>query len=88
MATVTISLSESYKEFVDVQVASKGYGSVSEYFCSLLREAHQREVDARLEELLMEGLASGDPIPLDQEFWTSLKGRTEEIRKKHRKPKL
>ena len=46
MTTVTISLPESLKEFVDLQVATKGYGNVSEYFRSLLREAQQKEADA------------------------------------------
>jgi antitoxin ParD1/3/4 len=73
MTTVTISLPDSLKEFVDTQVATKGYGNVSEYFRSLLREAQQNEADARLEALLLEGLASGDPIPLTKEFWTDLK---------------
>ena len=70
MTTVTISLPESLKEFVDVQVATKGYGNASEYFRSLLREAQQKEADARLEALLLEGLASGDPIPVTKQFWT------------------
>ncbi len=78
MTTVTISLPESLKEFVDVQVATKGYGNVSEYFRSLLREAQQKEADARLEVLLLEGLASGDPIPVTKEFWTEL--RAEAVR--------
>ena len=73
MTTVTISLPESLKQFVDTQVASKGYGNVSEYFRSLLREEQERERDARLETLLLEGLASGDPIPVNDEFWTNLK---------------
>ncbi len=79
MTTVTISLPESLKEFVDVQVATKGYGNVSEYFRSLLREAQQKEADARLEALLLEGLASGDPIPVTKEFWTEL--RAEAVRR-------
>jgi antitoxin ParD1/3/4 len=73
MTTVTISLPDSLKEFVDRQIATKGYGNVSEYFRSLLREAQQKEADARLEALLLEGLASGDPIPVTKEFWTDLK---------------
>jgi len=73
MTTVTISLPDSLKEFVDTQVATKGYGNVSEYFRSLLREAQQNEADARLEALLLEGLASGDPIPVAKEFWTDLR---------------
>jgi antitoxin ParD1/3/4 len=72
MTTVTISLPDSLKEFVDSQLASKGYGNVSEYFRSLLREAQAKEQDARLQALLLEGLAS-DRIPLTKEFWTDLK---------------
>jgi antitoxin ParD1/3/4 len=78
MATVTISLPKSLKQFVDAQVASKGYGDASEYFCSLLREAQQAEADARLEALLLEGLASGDPIPIDEKFWSDLRAETEQ----------
>jgi len=79
MTTVTISLSECLKQFVDAQVASKGYGDVSAYFCSLLREAQQKEADARLEALLLEGLASGDPIPIDEKFWSELRAETEQL---------
>ena len=32
MTTVTISLPDSLKAFVDTQVSTKGYGNVSEYF--------------------------------------------------------
>ena len=83
MTTVTISLPESLKQFVDAQVASKGYGNVSEYFRSLLRDAQEREAEARLEALLLEGLASGDPIPVDEEYWKSLKVKTEKIAEKY-----
>ena len=38
MTTVTISLPDSLKAFIDAQLATKGYGNVSEYFRSLLRE--------------------------------------------------
>ena len=48
MTTVTISLPESLKAFIDRQLATKGYGNVSEYFRSLLREAQKEEEDARL----------------------------------------
>jgi antitoxin ParD1/3/4 len=85
MTTVTISLPESLKQFVDAQVATKGYGNVSEYFRSLLREAQEREAEARLEALLLEGLASGDPIPVDDKFWSDLRAEAEQ-RVQARKP--
>src|ERR1700728_2577502 len=71
MTTVTISLPDSLKAFVDGQLASKGYGNVSEYFRSLLRDAQAKEQDARLEALLLEGLASKS-LPLDRDFWKRL----------------
>ncbi len=84
MTIITISLPESLKQFVDMQVASKGYGDASEYLCSLLREAQQAEADARLEALLLEGLASGDPIPVDEKFWSDLRAETERRVRAHK----
>jgi antitoxin ParD1/3/4 len=83
MTTVTISLPESLKAFVDHQLATKGYGNVSEYFRSLLRDAQQAEEDARLEALLLEGLTAGADIPLSREFWTDLKAEAQQIAAKH-----
>jgi antitoxin ParD1/3/4 len=71
MTTITISLPESLKSFVDSQLAAKGYGNVSEYFRSLLRTAREEEEDVRVERLLMEGLA-GESIPVDDKFWRDL----------------
>jgi antitoxin ParD1/3/4 len=74
MATVTIALPETLKTFLEEQLATKGYGNVSEYFRSLLRGAQEREQDARLEALLVEGLTTGGKdIPLNRQFWKDLK---------------
>ena len=82
MTTVTISLPDSLKTFIDSQLATKGYGNVSEYFRSLLREAQAKEEDARLEALLLEGLASKS-VPLGAEFWKRMEARTKAIINKH-----
>jgi antitoxin ParD1/3/4 len=87
MTTVTISLPESLKAFIDRQLATKGYGNVSEYFRSLLRDAQQAEEDTRLEALLLEGLAGGEDIPLTPEFWKELKVEARHIADKHTSPK-
>lgn len=73
MATITISLPDTLKDFVEVQIANKGYGNVSEYFRSLLREAQERENDERLKTLLLEGLASGEGQVATPEFWADLR---------------
>jgi antitoxin ParD1/3/4 len=83
MTTLTISLPDSLKAFIDRQLATKGYGNVSEYFRSLLRDAQAKEEEARLEALLLEGLASKS-IPLDGDFWKRLEAKTEAIIDKHR----
>jgi len=83
VTTVTISLPDSLKAFIDTQIATKGYGNVSEYFRSLLREAQAKEQDARLEALLLEGLAS-KRIPLDAEFRKRLEAKAEQILGKYK----
>jgi antitoxin ParD1/3/4 len=84
MTTVTISLRESLKTFIDHQMATKGYRNVSEYFRSLLGDAQKEEEDARLETLLLEGLAGGEDIPLTKEFWKDLKAEALGIAEKHK----
>ena len=73
MTTLTISLPDSLKEFIEREVHTKGYGNVSEYVRGLLRDAQAKEADARLEALLIEGLSKGEDIPLSPEFWSELK---------------
>ena len=73
MTTLTISLPESLREFVDSQVKTRGYGNISEYFRGLLREAQEREAEKRLEELLLEGLGSGQDILIKPDYWAKKK---------------
>jgi len=87
MMTVTISLPESLKEFVDQQLVSKGYGNVSEYFRSLLRDARQVEAEARVEALLLEGLTGGEDVPLTRAFWSELKTEARQIAARHARKK-
>ena len=79
MNTVTISLPDSLKGFVEKQVAGKGFGNVSEYFRTLLRDAQTREAEAKLESLLIEGLASGKSVPADKQFWKELRAEASRL---------
>lgn len=88
MTTVTISLPETLKTFIEEQLSTKGYGNVSEYFRSLLRDAQEREEEARIETLLLEGLTKGgDDIPLTRAFWRELKTEAFGLAKKHQSRK-
>lgn len=63
MQTMNISLPDPMKEFVDGQVASGRYSSVSEYMRELIREDEKRKAHEQLEALLLEGLR-GEQAPL------------------------
>ena len=86
MTTVTISLPDSLREFIDSEVQSKGYGNVSEYVRGLLREAQAREADARLQTALAEGLSRGNDLPLTAEFWSELRKDAATILARRKKP--
>lgn len=68
MQTMSISLPETLKEFVDHQVAAGGYGSVSEYIGELIRDDEKRRAEAQLETLLLEGLDSEESELTHQDF--------------------
>ena len=72
MTEITVNLSEDLKHFVDDQVDGGGYGDASEYIAKLLARA--KDGKQRLESLLIEGLGSGELIPLDDTEWKKIRG--------------
>jgi antitoxin ParD1/3/4 len=87
MTTVTVSMPDSLKEFLEHEVQTKGYGNVSEYIRGLLRAAQARDADTRLEALLLEGLAGAKDIAVNEDFWKELKTDAGRILEKHKKPR-
>lgn len=77
MTNMNVSLPETLKAYVEEQVASGGYGTVSEYLRELIREDKKRKAQERLESFLLEGLDSGDPVPVTPDFWQALWGRVD-----------
>ncbi len=69
MTTMNISLPDALKTFVDEQIANGGYSTASEYVRELIRQAQKQAAQQRLEMALLEGLESGEPIPVTPEFW-------------------
>lgn len=74
-ASMNISLPETMKSFVDEQVRSGRYGTASEYIRELVRRDQKERAETRLEALLLEGLDSGEDIPVTPEFWETLRGK-------------
>jgi antitoxin ParD1/3/4 len=73
MQTMNISLPEQLKEFVDNQVGSGRYSSVSEYIRDLIRDDEKRKAQDRLEALLMEGVQSGEPTEMTRQDWDDIR---------------
>lgn len=72
MTTMNISLPESLKDFVDEQVAGRGYGTSSEYVRELIRHDQDRQ---RLRGLLLDGAASAPAGLADQAYFEGLRER-------------
>jgi antitoxin ParD1/3/4 len=72
MGTMNISLPDSLKEFVDEQVAKRGYGTSSEYLRELIRMDQDR---LRLRSLLLDGAASTPDRPAGAAYFKALRGR-------------
>jgi antitoxin ParD1/3/4 len=72
-----ISLSDELARFVAERVASGAYRDPSDYVHALIREDRERRVQEHLEALLVDGLASGEPAPLDEAEWARLRREVE-----------
>lgn len=70
---MNISLPDSMRTYIEEQVASGGYSTVSEYFRELVRLDQKRKATERLEVLLLEGLDSGTETPMTAQDWENIR---------------
>lgn len=75
MPTMNISLPETLKEFVEAQVRSGDYSSVSEFMRALVRQEQKEREREKLELRILEGLNSGDAVEVTPEMWNGLRQR-------------
>ena len=78
METMNIALPGSMKHYVQERVSEGGYSSASEYVRELIRADQKRRADDRIDALLLEGLESGEPIPVTKEYWEEKKRKLTE----------
>jgi antitoxin ParD1/3/4 len=69
---MNISLPDELKEYVEEQ-ARRGNDSPSEFVRELIRQDRKRRAREGLEQLLLEGLDSGESVAADDKFWNDLK---------------
>ncbi|MGA9380539.1 MAG: type II toxin-antitoxin system ParD family antitoxin [Phormidium sp.] len=78
MKSINISLPDSMRAYVEEQVASGSYSTASEYFRELVRQDQKRKAQERLEELLLEGLNSGEATPMTDQDWQEIRQAVKE----------
>lgn len=81
MTTLDLPLPDPLRRFVEEEATKAGTSSV-DYVQSLIRIEQDRAVRKRgLEQQLLAGLDSGDPIPADDAYWDRKQTRlTEQYR--------
>ena len=63
-ASVNVSLPEDMWQWVEEQVRSGGYGTVSEFFRELLRQAKKQQTREEIVRKMLAALESGAPVPV------------------------
>ena len=69
---MNISLPDAMKDFVDEQVAARGYGTSSEYVRDLIRREQDR---LQLRQMVLEGAASPRTGEADAPYFEGLRDR-------------
>jgi len=60
MATLNVSMPDELRAFIESRVSTGEYQSASDYLRDLIRHDHEK-----INQLLLEGVNSGDSLPLD-----------------------
>ena len=75
MSTISVSLPDALRDFVERQVSEGEFANPSAYLQALIREDQKRKSKALLETKLIEGLESGDPVPMTDNDWADIERR-------------
>jgi antitoxin ParD1/3/4 len=77
-ADLKVSLPPRLRQHVEQRIAEGAYSDASDFLRALIREDMRRHTPDRIEALLLEGLDSGEPEPLDEAEWASIRQEVEE----------
>ena len=75
IATLNISLPDTMKAEVEEIIATEGYGNTSEFFRDLVRNYLKERRERKIEDLLLEGINSGESTALTKEDFAKIKER-------------
>jgi antitoxin ParD1/3/4 len=71
MTTLSLSLPDDVKAFVDAQAVQEGHASADAYLIALVRDAQKRKAWQELEAKLREGM-QGPMVEMTREEWDSI----------------
>ncbi len=69
MLSVSISLPDHLKDLIEAKVREGGYGDSSQYLYHLICQDIAQAIPENLEQQLLEGLKSGTPVEVTDEWW-------------------
>ena len=75
---MNVSLPDTLRDYIEQQVKIGGYGSSSEYIRDLIRQDQKRKAQEHLQTLLLEGLDSGEALPMSDQDWTEIRQAVQE----------
>ncbi|GCL39811.1 putative addiction module antidote protein, CopG/Arc/MetJ family [Sphaerospermopsis reniformis] len=73
MKSMNISLPDTMRDYIEEQVAQRGYSSVSEYFRELVRQDQKQKAKEQLQTLLLESLNSGNTTEMTAQDWEDIR---------------
>jgi len=69
MTQFNISLPPAVEEYLHQQISQGDYKNLEDYIYHLIVEDQKRNTQEKLETMLVDGLDSGAPIPITEEWW-------------------
>lgn len=83
--TMSVSLPKELKNYIKQRTKQDHYGTPSDYIRGLIREDLKQYEQERLEAMLLQGLASGQGIPMDDAEWKKLHTEVQKQLKKRKR---
>ena len=72
-STLNIDLTQTEQKFLETEAAAAGYSTVGEYVRALIQAVQATKGKAELESKLLQGIASGPSVPLEEHDWDDIR---------------
>lgn len=86
MTEIVVRLPEGMHSFAEEQAAAQQFATAGEYIASLVEEAQRRATVERVDQMLLEGLASGPGEEATPEWWAKTREEWRQARERKSQP--